>query len=158
MFDKKGDLTMKTMIVLFTFTIFLSCSEKRPTNDFLSFELRLAETRPNPDLKEMNLSNSDMNFFVKDAVFLTNNDIESSEVIDWDTHPKVMVILNDAGREKFAVFTEENIGKNAAILVDHKLVSAPRINASITEGKLVIVGFFSHEKALQIATGIVPQN
>ena len=147
---------MRTISVLFTLVIFLSCSENTPTQDSLSFELRLAETKPNPELKEMNLSNSDMNFFVQDTVFLTNSDIKSTEVIDWDTHPKVMVTLNDVGREKFASFTQKNIGKNAAILVDHKLISAPRINAAIEEGKLLIVGHISHEEAIKISDGILP--
>ena len=118
----------------------------------------MADTTPNPDLKEMKVSNSDMIFFVKDAVFLTNNDIKSTEVIDWDTYPKVLVTLNEGGKGKFASFTKENIGKNAAILVDDMLVSAPRINAAIEDGKLIIVGHFSHEDALRISSGIVPHN
>jgi preprotein translocase subunit SecD len=138
--------------------ILLSCSEKKTENDILSFELRIAKTEPGPNLTKMTLDNSDLIFFVKDSVFLNNQDIKSTEVIDWVTRPKVMVTLSDKGREKFAAFTEENIGKNAAILVNHKLVSAPRINAAIKEGKLIIVGHFSHEDALRISSGIVAHN
>lgn len=147
---------MRIILILFTLVVFFSCSENKPTHDFLSFELRLAATKPNPNFKEMNLSNSDLNFFVQDTVFLTNNDIKSTEIIDWETHPKVMVTLNEGGREKFASFTKNNIGKNAAILVDHKLVSAPRINAAIEDGKLIIVGHFSHEEAIKISDSILP--
>jgi preprotein translocase subunit SecD len=147
---------MKTLTIFFMVTIFFSCSEERPKNDLLSFELRLVETEQDTQLKEMAIYNSDQKFFVKDSVFLNNKDIKSTEVIDWEKHPKVLVTLNDAGREKFADFTLTNIGKNAAILVDQKLLSAPKIMAGITEGKLIIVGHFSHEEALKIADGILP--
>lgn len=51
-----------------------------------------------------------------------------------------------------------NVGKIAAIIVDNKLVSAPRINAQIRNGKLIITGFFNHEEALKIADGILPKD
>jgi preprotein translocase subunit SecD len=117
----------------------------------------LAESEPNPNLAEINLDKSDLTFYLQDTVFLNNQDIESTDVFDWETHPKVMVTLTDKGRENFASFTAENIGKNAAILVDNKLISAPRINAAIHEGKLIIIGHFSHEDALRIAEGILPK-
>ena len=146
---------MKTIMIFFMAVIFLSCSENKLKNDLKRFELRLAETEPNPNLIEFKLDKSDLIFHVYDTVFLTNKDIKSAEVIDWDTHPKVLVILNDEGREKFTTFTQENIGKNAAILVDSVLVSAPKIMAGISEGKLIIVGHFTHEEVLKIADGIV---
>jgi preprotein translocase subunit SecD len=151
---------MKTFTIICTFIIFLSCTENKSKSEFLLFEIRLAEAEPIPNLVEMTMYNSDLKFFVDDSVFLNNDDLTSAEVIDWEdweTHPKVMVILNDDGRDKFAVFTQKNIGKNAAILIDHRLFSAPRINASITEGKLIIVGNFSHEEALKIVEGIIPK-
>jgi preprotein translocase subunit SecD len=147
---------MKKTIIFSILVIFLSCSENKTNYDFLSFEIRLTETEPNPNLTKMNLDNSDLIFFVQDSVFLNNMDIKSTEVIDWDTHPKVMVTLTDDGRDKFATYTQENIGKNAAILVNSKLVSAPKIMAGIMEGKLLIVGHFSHEEAVKIAEGILP--
>lgn len=51
-----------------------------------------------------------------------------------------------------------NVGKNAGIFVDGKLLSAPRINAPIDEGILLIAGFFDREEALKIADGLTPQN
>lgn len=147
---------MKTLSIFITFLIFLSCSENKPSYNPLSFELRLAESEPDPNLIEMNLKNSNLKFFVQETVFLNNEDIESADVFDLETHPKVMVILTDNGREKFAAFTSENIGKNAAILVDQKLVSAPKIMAGITEGKLIIIGHFSQEEVLKISEGITP--
>lgn len=147
---------MRALIVIFTLIIFLSCSENESNYNLLLFELRLAESEANPNLIEMNMDKTDLKFYVHDSVFIKNIDIKSADVFDWETHPKVMVILTDEGRKKFAAFTQKNIGKNAAILVDNKLVSAPRINAGIHEGKLIIIGHFSHEDALRIAKGILP--
>jgi preprotein translocase subunit SecD len=147
---------MKIYYVFMMIVFFLSCSEDKSDHEILSFELRLAETESNSKLPEMILHNSALKFFVDSTVFLDNKDITSAEVIDWETYPKIMVILNDEGRKKFATFTQENIGKNAAILVASKLVSAPKIMAQITEGKLLIVGNFTHEEALKIINGISP--
>ena len=93
---------------------------------------------------------TDKKFFVHDSVYLTNDDITSTDIIDWKTQPKVQVILSEVGREKFAEFTKMNVGKNAAMIVDKKLVSAPRINAQITKGVLLIVGFFDQEEAKKL--------
>ena len=101
------------------------------------------------------MHNSDLKFYVEDSVFLRNSELKSTEVIDVNTHPKILVTLTEEGTENFADFTEQNIGRNAAILVGGKLVSAPRINAKIDEGKLIIVGNFSLEEAEQIAIGIL---
>ena len=147
---------MKQLIVFFAIVAFMSCTENVTKHEVLPFELRLAAVEPFPNSVEMTLYNSDQKFFVADSVFLNNNDITETEIIDWETQPKVMLELNDEGREKFAAFTEAYIGKNAAILVDSKLVSVPRINAPISEGKLIIVGLFDHHEAQKIANGIAP--
>lgn len=146
---------MKVSIFIILLMFFFSCSENQFDKKFLLFELRLAQTEMYPPVNEMVMYKADQKFFISDSVFMNNNDIKSAEVIDWQRHPQVKVVLNDEGRKKFAEFTENHIGKNAAILVDYKLVSAPRINASIKEGILIIAGNFSPEEAISITKGIV---
>ena len=146
---------MKSFFIILLGIFLISCPQKNINKDFLTFELRLAESETNPKLKEMVLLNSNQTFFVGDSVFLSNNDLLSAEVVDRQTHPKVKVSLNEKGREKFAAFTLNNVGKNAAIIVDNKLVSAPRINAQILQGVLLIVGYFDLKEAKNIADGIV---
>lgn len=146
---------MKTFSALLMVIHVLSCSKEKINYEPLSFELRLAESKGDSGLVIMPLENSDMKFYIGNNVYLQNKDIISAKVIDQDTHPKVFVSLTDEGGSKFAEFTEQNIGKNAAILVDGKLVSAPRINAKIEEGKLIIVGYFTPEEAEKIAQGIL---
>jgi len=149
---------MKIFISLLSLFIFCSCSENNFNKDTLSFELRLADAQYQSNHRQINLYNSDQKFFVSDSIYLNNSDIASAEILDWESQPKVKVVLKSEGRQKFAVFTKKFIGKNAAIIIDDKLLSAPRINAEINSGELIIIGFFNHEEALRIADGIVPDN
>jgi hypothetical protein len=148
--------TMKAILIISFVILIFSCSDKNVHNNILTFELRLADTEPDSDLQEMTFFQTDQKFYVHDSVFITNSDLSSAEVIDRETHPKVKVRLTEQGRRKFAEFTSNNIGKHAAMIVDHKLASAPRINAQITKGILLIVGLFNQEEAQTIADGIVP--
>ena len=148
---------MKTFYIFLTVILF-SCTAKKSNNEVLNFELRLAQTDPDTSLKEMVFYNTQEKFFVHDSVYLTNKEIVSTDIIDWQTQPKVHVRLNEAGRKNFAEFTKNYVGKNAAMIVDNKLMSAPRIQAQITKGELLIVGFFDHEEAQSIAKGILPKN
>jgi len=146
---------MRTLINLIFVIALLSCSEKKSDIEFLSFELRLAQREPDSSLTQMVFYNSNENFFVHDSVYVSNRDIDAAQVIDWDTQPKVRVILNETGTEKFAQFTGKYVGEHAAMIVDNKLMSAPRINAQITQGVLLIVGLFDQEEAQRIAEGVL---
>lgn len=149
---------MKTFLCIITLAFLMSCSANNNSIQYLSFELRLAETEPNQNLKEMVFYKTDQKFYVHETVYLTNEEIISTDIIDWQTQPKIQVILNEVGRKKFAEFTLKNIGKNAAMIVGNKLMSAPRIQAQITKGMFLIVGFFDHEEAQSIASGILSKN
>ena len=146
---------MKFRLSLFCTILLLACSENNFDKKFLLFELRLAQLESSPGFVATHLYNSDKKFYISEAGFLTNNEIVSAEIIDWETQPKVKVILNEKGRETFAEFTRRYTGKSAAILIDHKLVSAPKIHTEINEGILLIVGQFNHHESLSIAEGIV---
>ena len=148
---------MKAMIGLLFLTALVSCSVKKSNSEYIKFELRLAQSTPDSNLVEMMIYNSDEKFFVHDSVYLTNNNIDATEIIDWQTQPKIKVILNEEGKEKFSQFTGKYAGKNAAIVVNNQLISVPRINAQITKGVLLIAGFFDHEEAQSIAAGILPE-
>ena len=146
---------MRLGIIFLSFAFFIHCSGDRFSASHLSFELHLADTESGDGFTPMPLYNSDQTFFVADSVFLTSDDIASAEVIDWQSRPKVALTLKPAGAEKLARFTGRHTGEHAAMIVDNELLSAPRINAQITQGKLLIIGFFDHQAAVAIANGIV---
>ena len=65
--------------------------------------------------------------------------------------PNVHFTLDRIGALKFGKASTENIGKRLAIVLDGKIISAPRINEAITSGSGVISGSFSFQEATDLA-------
>ena len=65
--------------------------------------------------------------------------------------PVVNFRFNIRGGERFGQVTSENVGKPFAIVLDNKVISAPRINEPITGGSGQISGNFSVEQANDLA-------
>lgn len=90
-------------------------------------------------------------------VIITGNDIKEAKAVystDPDTRMQVPVVsleLNPDGAKKFATATAENVGKIIAILLDENIISAPRVNEPITEGKCQISGRMTIEEAGDLA-------
>lgn len=55
------------------------------------------------------------------------------------------------GADLFRTYTSAHVGKILAIVLDKKIISAPRIENAITDGKGVINGNFTYETANQLA-------
>lgn len=65
--------------------------------------------------------------------------------------PAVEFSFNKIGAKRFAEATKANIGKRLAILLDNKIISAPKINGAITGGHGIITGNFTAESAQDLA-------
>ena len=59
----------------------------------------------------------------------------------------VDLTLTDEGKTKFAEATQNNVGKQIAIIYDNGVLSAPRVNEAITGGKAQISGMESVEES-----------
>lgn len=59
--------------------------------------------------------------------------------------------LTDQGAKIFKDFTTANVGKFLAIVLDKKVISCPRINSAIPDGKGEISGSFTSEEANNLA-------
>jgi preprotein translocase subunit SecD len=66
----------------------------------------------------------------------------------------VEALLTDEGGKRFAEVTAQHIGKRLAIVADGRLVCAPVVRDTISQGKLLINGDFSEEQARHIAEGL----
>lgn len=66
----------------------------------------------------------------------------------------VAITFTPEGGELFAKITRENVGKQLAIFLDGAVISAPRINESITGGTAVISGSFKPEEARDLAQNL----
>ncbi|MDP1884376.1 MAG: protein translocase subunit SecD [Candidatus Moranbacteria bacterium] len=63
------------------------------------------------------------------------------------SEPQVALKFDDEGTKLFAELTKGNIGKSIAIYLDGQIISAPTVQAEITNGEAVITGNFSVEEA-----------
>lgn len=61
--------------------------------------------------------------------------------------PIVSITFNDDGSKLFEKITRDNTGKQLAIFLDGKLMSAPRINEPIGGGRAIISGNFTPDEA-----------
>ncbi len=66
--------------------------------------------------------------------------------------PVVNFRFNGVGAKAFGQTTLANVGKRFAIVLDGKVISAPRINTPITGGQGYIEGSFTNETATDLAT------
>ena len=66
---------------------------------------------------------------------------------DQSNQPVVSFRFNQKGAERFGKLTRDNVGKPFAIVLDNKVISAPRILSPITGGSGQISGRFTVEQA-----------
>jgi protein-export membrane protein SecD len=65
--------------------------------------------------------------------------------------PTVSFTLDRIGAQKFGRVTTDNVGKQLAIVLDGKIISAPSINEPITGGSGMISGNFSFQEATDLS-------
>jgi preprotein translocase subunit SecD len=79
---------------------------------------------------------------------------------DENNAPAVAFSFNAQGSQRFAQVTSQSVGKLFAIVLDKRIISAPRINSAITGGSGIITGRFTeesaHDMALLLKTGALP--
>ena len=73
---------------------------------------------------------------------------------DDPTKPVVALELTDVGTSKFAAATQANLGNVISIWMDDVMLSAPTVNAVITNGQAIIDGMANAEEALDLANKI----
>lgn len=93
----------------------------------------------------MIMENTGEEIFLHRQVLLNLNDVSHAEVKRYETQKeyRVNLALTRPGKWKFSEITGDNLGKRLGIIVDRKLLMAPKINAQINFGKTAI--FFGIE-------------
>ena len=93
---------------------------------------------------------------------LTGADLAESSVTFDKTggQPSVSITFTKEGGEKFAKITEENLGRQVAIILDNEIVSSPMVQEKITGGQAQITGNFTLDEAkklsIQLNAGALP--
>ena len=65
--------------------------------------------------------------------------------------PEIMLKFDEAGKNAFSKTTADNVGRQLAIVLDGKLMSAPRINEPIRGGSASLSGNFTMQEAINLA-------
>lgn len=103
-------------------------------------------------------SNGSPSGVTKTNIILKGSDIENaSAAVDSNTqNPVVSLKFTQSGTEKFSEATEKlsASGESISIWLDQTLISAPKVNAHITNGEAVIEGDFTPEEAKSLADKI----
>lgn len=87
---------------------------------------------------------------------VTGKDIKEVE-IEEDAEMKrinILLTMTDKGTERWSEMTADNINRSIAVVVNDKVLSAPRVMGEITGGQTAISGNFSLDEAKEIAGGI----
>lgn len=91
-------------------------------------------------------------YVLEDAPVVTGEElVDAKPDFDQNGQPAVAFRFNPTGGRKFGEYTAENIGQLFAIVLDNKVISAPRINQSIPGGSGIITGSFSVESSTNLA-------
>ncbi len=64
----------------------------------------------------------------------------------------IRLFFDEEGTKLFGDITSANIGKQVAIFLDNKIISAPTVQSAITNGEAVITGNFTSDTAKELAT------
>jgi preprotein translocase subunit SecD len=99
-------------------------------------------------------------YLVRKVPAVTGQDLRNAKpTIDENNQPAVAFSLTNDGSRKFGKVTGENVGRLLAIVLDHRVISAPRIEQRITtDGR--IHGSFTTDQvndlSLVLRTGALP--
>jgi preprotein translocase subunit SecD len=101
-------------------------------------------------------------YVVRRVAAVTGRDLRNSRpTLDENSRPAVSFSLNNDGALRFGNFTQANVNRNLAIVLDNRVFSAPRIEERINdEGR--IYGNFTQQEAsdlsLVLRSGALPAN
>ena len=91
--------------------------------------------------------------YILSPAFLKGSDIADakSSIAQGGVGFEVQLTFTSGGSDIWGKYTSENVGKQAAFVLDSRVVSAPRINSPITGGVTSITGKFSQPEAQDLA-------
>ena len=84
-------------------------------------------------------------------IIVTGAELSNASYTLHEGSPAVAFQFNSAGSKRFSEMTRENRGKRFAIVLDNKIISAPRVDSPIFGGSGVIYGSFTEASAAELA-------
>jgi preprotein translocase subunit SecD len=117
-------------------------------------EIRRAQDEPGPGLVEGRLPESDQAIYLAKQVELSSDDFASAAAGEENGRPVVNVTLTEAGAKKMRVLSRGQLEKRLAVLVDGRILMAPRVLSEIG-AQFQISGNFKADEAQRLAAQIV---
>ena len=114
------------------------------------------EVEKHGDIILSDIADNEETYLLKKNAFLNNSMIEYA-VVGYEEFSHRLLInikFTEQGRQIFADFTLKNIGKRLAMIVNKKVIAAPRIVQAITEGNVQLTGGFTAQEANDIAVAL----
>ena len=106
----------------------------------------------NSSIKTIRMQDRDgQSYNINKKVILSGDLLIDANATYYEGQPAVSFRFNTVGTRKFASITKDNIGRIFAIVLDGKVVTAPRINTIINQGSGVISGSFTVNEANDVA-------
>ncbi|MCB2129716.1 MAG: protein translocase subunit SecD [Rhodobacteraceae bacterium] len=91
-------------------------------------------------------------YTLEDVPVVTGEDlVDARPDFDQNGRPAVAFRFNPSGARKFGDYTANNVGQLFAIVLDHEVISAPRIQTHIAGGSGIITGSFDVEESTNLA-------
>ena len=155
---------MRVLVYTLVASGFLSvgCQHKSPAGS--GFEMRLIANESSSNTENLLFTNKfategeiiSESLPVQKAVVIDQTAVSSAKVEKYPgiTNLYVEITFTDEGSRRLTEMTRQNIGKRLAIIIDGIVISAPKIEAEISEGKALISARFSKAEANAIADKI----
>lgn len=118
-------------------------------------EFRLANDKATEGWQKLSVRDSDVPLFVSKQVCLHGGHVEKVSFFkDATGHPAIGLVLTDEGAKIMKQTTSANLQRKIAILLDGKVVSAPKIQSTIAK-QVQITGSFGKDDLLAFFQAIV---
>lgn len=101
--------------------------------------------------KYVRATDSNIAYAIKIEPEIYGQNLVSASLAFQQNTPVVSFTFDRVGGVKFANITKKNVGNFLAVVMDNKVISAPRINSEITGGSGIITGSFSVAEAQELA-------
>lgn len=93
----------------------------------------------------------DPSYIIKNRVMVSGENLEDAQATFQNGQPVVSIRFDGLGAKQFGRATSDNVGRPFAIVLDNRVVSAPRINEPILGGSAIISGGFNVQGAQDLA-------
>jgi preprotein translocase subunit SecD len=95
--------------------------------------------------------------YVASEPFLTQHDVRRASTLVSGRRNLVLLEFYPLAARKLDEWSAEHVGERLAILLDDELLMSPVLTSRIGQGKVVLEGEFSNERAQAIARALSPE-